>query len=469
MLRDNGNITSSLLMLLDVMLSAVICLGLLHWPEASGLADPFAQGGLAMIVVALTGCLIWPFTFQQLDVYASARTQGLWEVSRRLFISGIVTATILGAIAFATNAPLSRSFPFVCAIAQGLALAAMRFLLYGVLRTARRFGRNTRNVLIVGSGARAAQVFRNIEAHPSWGLRVMGFVDDTDSPVDPSLFAAKLFRIDQMGDVLGDLVVDRVVIACPRSMLGSIAPVLKACSGAGVPLTLLPDLFGDYLPTPQIGRFGARPSLEFAAVHHNGFLLGVKRAVDIFGASAALVATTPVIGLAALAIWLEDRGPVFFRQSRCGLYGRPFTMFKLRTMDVNAEAQKAALEALNEMDGPVFKMKRDPRITRVGAILRRYSLDELPQFWNVLMGQMSLVGPRPPVPDEVVHYEISERRRLSMRPGITCIWQVSGRNQIGFEEWVKLDLEYIDAWSLALDAQILAKTVPAVVLARGAG
>jgi lipopolysaccharide/colanic/teichoic acid biosynthesis glycosyltransferase len=137
-------------------------------------------------------------------------------------------------------------------------------------------------------------------------------------------------------------------------------------------------------------------------------------------------------------------------------------------MDVNAEAQKAALEALNEMDGPVFKMERDPRITKVGSILRRYSLDELPQFWNVLMGQMSLVGPRPPVPDEVVHYEISERRRLSMRPGITCIWQVSGRNEIGFEEWVKLDLDYIDAWSLSLDAQILAKTIPAVVFARGA-
>ncbi|HKK50379.1 MAG TPA: sugar transferase, partial [Myxococcota bacterium] len=367
-----------------------------------------------------------------------------------------------------TNVPLSRGFPFLCAGAQGVALAGTRFVLYGALRTARRFGRNTRNVLIVGSGQRAAEVKRGIDAHPSWGLRVLGFVDDVDTPVDPSLFAAKLFRIEQMPELLGDLVVDRVIVACPRSMLGSIAPVLRSCSGAGVPLTLLPDLFGDFMPLPQVGRFGSRPSLEFSAVHHNAFLLWVKRLVDIVGASAALLLTAPILGLAALAIRLEDGGPVFFRQTRCGLYGRRFTMIKLRTMCVDAEKRKAELEALNEMDGPVFKVKLDPRITRVGAFLRRYSLDELPQFWNVLTGEMSLVGPRPPVPEEVVHYEISDRRRLSMRPGITCVWQVSGRNQIGFEEWVKLDLQYIDTWSLALDVWILARTIPAVLLARGA-
>ncbi len=468
MLRNHGTITASLVMSLDVLLSAVICLLLLNWPQVSGLADPFQQGGSAMLIVALTGCFIWPFTFQQLEVYQSARTLGFWDVARRLVISGVVTATVLGAVAFATKVPLDRSFPFVCAAAQGLALAGTRFLLYGLLRTARRFGRNTRNILIVGSGARAAQIKRSIDQHPSWGLRVLGFVDDVDTPVDPSLFNAKLFRIEQMPMLLGDMVVDRVVVACPRSMLGSIAPVLSACSSAGVPLTLLPDLFGDFLPTPNIGRFGQRPSLEFAAVHHNSLLLGVKRFVDLVGASVALVLSAPLIAVAAFLVWREDGGPVFFRQTRCGLYGRRFQMVKLRTMCVDAEARKVEVMALNEMDGPVFKARCDPRITRVGAWLRRYSLDELPQFWNVLMGDMSLVGPRPPVPEEVVHYEISERRRLSMRPGITCIWQVSGRNEIGFQEWVKLDLQYIDSWSLTLDARILAQTIPAVVFARGA-
>lgn len=468
MLRNNGKITSSLLMAMDIVLSTVICLGLLQWTDLSGMDDPIAQTGGSMLLVALTACLVWPFTFQQLDVYSSVRTLGFWDVTRRLLVSGCVVATILGAVAFATDVPLSREFPFIVAAAQGLALSGMRFGVYSVLRTARRVGRNTRNVLIVGTGPRAAQIERSIEANPQWGLRIVGFVDDVDTPIDRSLYNAKLYHIDQMDSLLSDLVVDRVLVAVPRSKLGAIGPVLSSCSSTGVPLTLLTDLFGDYMPTPQVGRFGARPSLEFAAVHHNPFLLGVKRAIDIVGSTAALAASGPIIGLAALAIWLEDGGPIFFKQKRCGLYGRPFSMYKLRTMCVDAEARKAELEGLNEMDGPVFKVRLDPRITKVGAFLRRYSLDELPQFWNVLVGDMSIVGPRPPVPEEVVHYEISERRRLSMRPGITCIWQVGGRNEIGFQEWVKLDLQYIDHWSLALDTKILFQTIPAVLLARGA-
>lgn len=468
MLRNNGKITSSLLMSIDVVLSTVICLGLLYWTELSGMTDPFAEAGGSTLLLAVTACLVWPFTFQQLDVYSSVRTLSIWDVTRRLLVSGCVVATVLGAVAFASDVPISREFPFVCAIAQGVTLSLTRFVLYSALRTARRVGRNTRNVLIVGTGPRAAQIKQSIDAHPQWGLCVLGFVDDVDTPMDPSLYNAKLFNIDQMEALLSDMVVDRVLVAVPRSMLGSIAQVLSACSSTGVPLTLLTDLFGDFLPTPQIGTFGSRPSLEFAAVHHNTFMLGVKRLVDLMGAASALVVSAPLIALAAIAIKLEDGGSIFFRQERCGLYGRRFSMIKLRTMCEDAEERKAELVAMNEMDGPVFKVKLDPRITKVGAILRRYSIDELPQFWNVLMGEMSLVGPRPPVPQEVVHYEISERRRLSMRPGITCIWQVGGRNEIGFQEWVKLDLQYIDSWSLGLDAKILAQTVPAVLMARGA-
>lgn len=468
MLRNNGKLISTLMMSLDVVLSTAICFALLHQSALSGMTDPLVEAGGSTLLLALTACLVWPFTFQQLDVYASVRTLGVWDVTRRLFVSGCVVATILGAVAFASGVPISREFPFVCAAAQGAVLSLTRFGLYSTLRAARRVGRNSRNVLIVGTGSRAAQIKQNIESHPQWGLRIVGFVDDVDTAVDGSLYNAKLFRLEDMDRLLSDVVVDRVLVAVPRSMLGSIAPVLSACSSTGVPLTLLTDLFGDFLPTPQVGRFGSRPSLEFAAVHHNSFLLAIKRTLDITGALAAGLLSAPVLALAALAIKLEDGGPIFFRQTRCGLYGRRFSMVKLRTMCVDAEARKSDLVELNEMDGPVFKVKKDPRITGVGAFLRRYSLDELPQFWNVLTGDMSLVGPRPPVPEEVVHYEISERRRLSMRPGITCIWQVGGRNEIGFQEWVKLDLQYIDHWSLGLDAKILAQTVPAVLLARGA-
>jgi lipopolysaccharide/colanic/teichoic acid biosynthesis glycosyltransferase len=180
------------------------------------------------------------------------------------------------------------------------------------------------------------------------------------------------------------------------------------------------------------------------------------------------VLAAPVILATAIAIRLDSPGPVFFGQIRCGLNGRRFRCWKLRTMCVDAEQKRKELAHLNEMDGPVFKINHDPRVTRVGYVLRRFSLDELPQLWNVFTGDMSIVGPRPPVPHEVAQYVDSERRRISMRPGLTCLWQVNGRNNINFEEWVKLDLEYIDSWSLSSDFKIMLKTIPAVFRGTGA-
>jgi exopolysaccharide biosynthesis polyprenyl glycosylphosphotransferase len=197
-------------------------------------------------------------------------------------------------------------------------------------------------------------------------------------------------------------------------------------------------------------------------------MLAAKRVIDVVGASLGLLFTAPVLAVAAIAIRLNDGGPVIFRQQRCGLHGRRFTMLKLRTMVPDAEDRKVELAALNECKGPIFKLRTDPRITRVGRVLRKLSIDELPQLWNVLRGDMSLVGPRPPVPQEVAQYEMFERRRLSMRPGITCTWQVSGRSNIGFDRWVQLDVKYIDSWSLGLDLMILLKTIPAVIRGDGA-
>ncbi|PYR93204.1 MAG: hypothetical protein DMF84_09400 [Acidobacteria bacterium] len=175
------------------------------------------------------------------------------------------------------------------------------------------------------------------------------------------------------------------------------------------------------------------------------------------------------MGLIALAVKLTSRGPVLFKQVRAGANGRPFVMHKFRSMCEGAESLQAELAGANEMSGPVFKIRNDPRLTPLGRFLRRSSFDELPQLWNVLRGEMSLVGPRPPVPSEVIRYEAWQRRRLSMKPGLTCLWQVSGRSEIAdFDQWMKLDLQYIDSWSLTLDLQILARTVPAVVTGRGA-
>jgi exopolysaccharide biosynthesis polyprenyl glycosylphosphotransferase len=193
-----------------------------------------------------------------------------------------------------------------------------------------------------------------------------------------------------------------------------------------------------------------------------------KRTLDVVVASLLLLACTPIILILAAAIRLDSKGSVFFSQLRCGRSGRRFRLWKLRTMRPDAEQLLPELLPLNEMDGPVFKMRRDPRVTRVGRWVRRWSLDEIPQFWNVVRGDMSLVGPRPPTPREVIRYTTEQRERLSVTPGITGLWQVSGRNEIGFEEWVRLDLAYIRGWSLGLDLRILWRTLPAVLRRTGA-
>jgi exopolysaccharide biosynthesis polyprenyl glycosylphosphotransferase len=219
----------------------------------------------------------------------------------------------------------------------------------------------------------------------------------------------------------------------------------------------------------ELHEFDGFPLLSFSTTPTNEALLFVRRILDIILAGFILVIFGPLVMLpAAILIKLTSSGPVFFKQTRCGLNGRQFVMYKFRSMVTNAEQLRVELEGLNEMDGPVFKSSRDPRITGVGKIIRRRSIDELPQIFNVLRGDMSLVGPRPPLPAEVAKYERWQRRRLSMKPGMTCLWQISGRNEVSFDDWMKLDLTYIDNWSLLLDLKILLKTVPVVLLGRGA-
>jgi exopolysaccharide biosynthesis polyprenyl glycosylphosphotransferase len=210
------------------------------------------------------------------------------------------------------------------------------------------------------------------------------------------------------------------------------------------------------------------PFLAFSTVPTDSLALLVKRVFDLVFSVATLLFLSPLLLVISVAVKLESPGPVLFRQRRVGLNGREFVLLKFRSMRADAEAEQAALSHRNEMNGPVFKLSDDPRVTRVGRILRKASLDELPQFWNVLRGEMSVVGPRPPIPAEVKRYERRERRRLSMKPGITCVWQVSGRNEIDFDRWVQLDLAYIDNWSFWRDMKIVLKTIPAVIWGRGA-
>jgi exopolysaccharide biosynthesis polyprenyl glycosylphosphotransferase len=452
----------------DVVVSGLTFAALAYWPP---MRDPLARPqaiNFAFMALGCLACLAWPLVLDRFGMYRSRRHEDLLSVLSPLAGASTAGVVMLSTVAFAISAPIAPLFPLVFGLANFTMLAAIRVGGFAFLRAARRAGANYRNVLVIGSGPRARYVEQVIASHAEWGLRIVAFVDDSEPEGGPAVALEHVHKFVDVPALLRDEAIDEALVACPLSMLPSVASVVHACAVGGVPVTLLSDLFGNHLPAPRVCYFDTLAALSFAPVHHNEVKLALKRLIDIVGAVAGLVLAAPLLALCALAIRLDSQGPVFFRQLRCGLNGRRFAMVKLRTMHVGAESRKVELLHLNEMDGPVFKIASDPRVTRVGRWLRRWSTDELPQLWNVLRGDMSLVGPRPPTPDEVVKYELTERRRLSMRPGITCIWQVSGRNQICFSEWMKLDLLYIDNWSLLTDLRLLLRTVPAVLFRRGA-
>ena len=463
MLRALSREIDATLQLLDVAASAALFVVVVRIP-GFGVADT----GLALLPLGLAAALAWPIALRALHLYDSRRRDSVGEASTSLALAALFSALAQASVAFAAQLPAPASFPLVVACAQLGVLGGLRIVVLGFARLFRRAGHNTRNVLIAGSGPRAAYVEDVIVNHPEWGLRVIAFIDASAPKRGPAVQASRVLPLAAIDEVLADQVIDEVIVAVPRSKLEEIVAVVDAATSAGVPITLLSDVFGDLLPAPRVKRFGSLPALSFAPVHHAAGWLALKRAVDVLGSSVLLLLAAPLIGASALAIKLSSPGPVFFHQVRCSVNGRVFRMPKLRTMVVDAEQRQAELAAHNEMDGPVFKMRRDPRVTPVGRFLRRFSLDELPQLWSVVRGDMSLVGPRPAIPSEVAAYRTAERRRLSMRPGITCLWQVSGRNKIGFDDWVRLDLEYIDTWSLARDFLILLRTVPAVLRGDGA-
>jgi exopolysaccharide biosynthesis polyprenyl glycosylphosphotransferase len=269
--------------------------------------------------------------------------------------------------------------------------------------------------------------------------------------------------------VLCKHVVDEVYVAGNVRKHGDeMQDVIRVCEKFGVPFALPAYAFRLERAQAVDGRAISDGYLHYhnQRVHH--FQLSMKRAFDILCSGIALWLLLPLLLAVMVAIKLTSRGPIFFRQKRVGLHSREFSMLKFRSMVVNAEALKETLAQANEQTGPVFKMRNDPRVTAVGRFIRKYSIDELPQLVNVLRGDMSIVGPRPPVPKEVVKYDAWQRRRLSVRPGLTCIWQVSGRNQISFEDWMYLDMQYIDHWSLARDFNLIFRTVPVVITGRGA-
>lgn len=364
---------------------------------------------------------------------------------------------------------ISRLFVVLFAVVHVALTIGSKLVMKTVTGRMQRHGFNTVNAMVIGTGPLALRMIDNLVGRPDLGYRVIGCVDVDESRLHSRVGGVPVIGlVDDLGGLLVRHQVDEVFFAMPAHMIGNLSAVIWACEEVGIRFSLMADFLQTSIAKTSVRYFLDVPLLTFSTTPSQMGQLVVKAAMDRVLAAVGVALLSPVFALIALAIKLDSPGPVLFRQVRSGLNGRRFTMYKFRTMVENAEQLKEELRRYNEMSGPVFKMAEDPRITRVGRWLRRTSLDELPQLWNVVLGQMSLVGPRPPIPEEVEQYERWQRRRLSMRPGLTCFWQISGRNEIDFDEWMAMDLKYIDNWSLKLDFIILGKTLPVVLGGRGA-
>jgi exopolysaccharide biosynthesis polyprenyl glycosylphosphotransferase len=326
-----------------------------------------------------------------------------------------------------------------------------------------------RRVLVVGTGPHALRVVRELRAQPGARCRLVGFVDSGTCATDDAVRRRTLGTLDQLDDLLMHRVVDEVMIALPvKSHYSEIQRAIDTCERVGVPARYAADFFTHVVG--QLRYDGHDPmAMVRMDVAPNDYRLRIKRMIDVVGAAVGLAAFAPVLLLVAVAVKLMSPGPLIFAQERFGLRKRLFRMYKFRTMVDGADQLQATLEGANEAEGPVFKIRKDPRITRVGAWLRRTSMDELPQLVNVLRGDMSLVGPRPMATRDVGRFAESWlMRRFSVPPGITGLWQISGRSNLSFDDWIALDLQYIDGWSLGLDFRILARTIPVVLKGTGA-
>ena len=324
-------------------------------------------------------------------------------------------------------------------------------------------------ILVVGSGKGAEHLVKTVEGNPHWGLKILGCLDFDSSKAGKIIRGCKVLGLaSNLQEFLRSHVVDQVVFSLPFEFWDRLPEFLRACEEVGVPSHVLAEFSHSGRVRIEASDLFGIPALSFSTTPEWGWSLLLKEIFDRVVAFFLLIVLSPLFLVIALGIKSSSPGPILFRQQRCGLNGRKFILYKFRSMVENAEQMQEQIKGLSETTGPVFKIRSDPRLTKFGRILRKSTFDELPQLINVLKGEMSLVGPRPPIPSEVEKYDIWQRRRLSVKPGMTCLWQVSGRSDLSFDKWMELDLTYIDNWSLWLDFKILLKTIPAVLSGRGA-
>jgi exopolysaccharide biosynthesis polyprenyl glycosylphosphotransferase len=419
---------------------------------------------------------IWLVVGLAAGIYREIREEELRRAFTAPLKVGLISTTLLFAVTFAFKLEIiSRLLLGLFALVDLLAMTLFRLVARRFAGPLRRSVAGFRNFVLVGDAPEVAEIARTIEANEPRGMRLFAFVR-VSPPPEPGAAPAPAglrgsypaFALPHLPELLRSHVIDEVIFAVSKEELDKLEETFLLCEEEGVKTRVLLSFFPHVLSKVYLERLGEKPLLTFSATPENEYLLLVKRVLDFLMALVLLIVLSPLWVLLAVLIKLTSRGPLLYRQTRCGLGGRKFTLYKFRSMHPDADLRREELEALNEMDGPVFKIRLDPRCTPIGRFMRKFSLDELPQLINILKGDMSFVGPRPPLPEEVEKYERWQRRRLRMPPGLTCLWALEGRSQLSFRRWMELDLEYIDHWSMALDWKILLKTIPVVLLGRGA-
>ena len=421
---------------------------------------------LPAVIALLLGVswAFWPALGVWLRIY-----ERLDAAPRRRILRDSLQQTALGVVGvilveYLLRLDLSRPFLGLFAAYNTVLLVVFRLNAPRLSRWLRREFGGKHYVLLAGTGARAERLAHLVDESAAYGLHLIGFLSDDGSS---EFLGRPVYPRQALSLLLERHVIDEVIFAVESPQLADLEDVLLLCDEEGVRTRVAVDFFPHVNSEIYLDRLQHTPLLTFAAAPHDEVLLFLKRATDVALAAAGLILLAPILLLVTAAVRLDSTGPVIFRQTRCGLNGRRFTFYKFRSMVENADALRPSLEHLNQKS-VAFKIPNDPRLTRIGHFLRRFSVDELPQLWNVLRGDMAIVGPRPPVPEEVEKYQRWQRRRLRMRPGLTCLWALDGRDALDFDTWMRRDLEYIDNWTLLLDWKIILGTIPRVLSGRGA-
>lgn len=423
---------------------------------------------LAPVKTLLLGAcaLAWPVLGYWLQVY-----DRLDAAHPRVVLRDSIKQTIFGTAAlvllqYVLRLDVSRAFMGLLALYSWVLMCLFRFNAGRVIGWIRKEFGAPHYVLVVGTGERAQRLGDSLLRSAAYGIRFVGFLEQGE-PAAPRLLDYPVYPLSALPRLLERHVIDEIIFAVDSARLHELEDVMLMCDEDGVRTRVAVDFFPHVNSEVYLDRLEHLPLLTFSAAPHDEILLLLKRSTDVVLATVSLVALAPLMLLVMALIKATSPGPAIFRQIRCGLNGRRFMFYKFRSMVENAEELKEGLQHLNKKE-IAFKIPNDPRLTGIGRWLRRFSIDEWPQLWNVLKGDMSLVGPRPAVPEEVERYKRWQRRRLRMRPGLTCLWALEGRDHIDFETWMRKDMEYIDNWSLGLDWKIMLRTIPRVLSGRGA-